>query len=175
LKVTGYTSLEEFQDYINLTDICFNLRYPYNGETSASLVRNLAAGNVVITNNIGSFGEIPDGVCIKLPNVEELTEEEEIDHIYCAVKKCLESPDWCKQLKTAAKDFAITTLNINQTIREYIACIENTSYNSIDEKLLYSLSEKLHMKKANTKELKHLSNTLAWLKEIHLQENLSYQ
>lgn len=165
-QVTGYTTLEEFQDYINITDICLNLRYPYNGETSGSLVRNLAAGNVVITNNIGSFGEIPDNVCIKLPDVADISNDEEITYIYQALKKCIENPEFCQSIKSAAKKFAKETLDINQVVKEYIACIETPSYDVIDENMINYLSDRMRERNASENELKSLSATLAWIKEI---------
>ncbi len=69
VDVTGYITLEEFEQYIDAADICLNLRWPYNGETSGSLMRILAKGKCVVVNDIGSFGEIPDNACIKLPTV----------------------------------------------------------------------------------------------------------
>ena len=58
-----------------------NLRWPYNGETSGSLMRILAKGKCVVVNDVGSFSEIPGECCCRLPSVEELSEGEEEDEI----------------------------------------------------------------------------------------------
>lgn len=65
--ITGHVSFDEFQQAIAATDVCINLRYPTTGETSASLIRVLGMGCPTIVSNVGSFAELPDEVCIKIP------------------------------------------------------------------------------------------------------------
>jgi glycosyltransferase involved in cell wall biosynthesis len=54
-------------DWLAACDVAINLRSPYWGETSASTLRVLAAGTPVVVNDIGSFAELPDAACVKLP------------------------------------------------------------------------------------------------------------
>lgn len=63
--LTGKVSLKQFWDYILASDVCLTLRYPTAGETSGSLLRELAAGKAVIVSNIGAFAEWPDDCCAK--------------------------------------------------------------------------------------------------------------
>lgn len=44
---------------MDAADVCVNLRYPYNGESSASFMRLLGKGKCTIVNRIGSFAEVP--------------------------------------------------------------------------------------------------------------------
>ncbi|MEK3704887.1 glycosyltransferase family 4 protein [Paenibacillus sp. FSL R7-0198] len=73
---TGYVSLDQFDQYIAASDMCINLRYPTQGENSASLLKILGHGKPVITTNIGSFSEFPDQIVYKISYGE--TEIEEI-------------------------------------------------------------------------------------------------
>ncbi len=54
-------------DWLAACDVAINLRSPYWGETSASTLRLLAAGTPVVVNEVGSFAELPDAACVKLP------------------------------------------------------------------------------------------------------------
>ena len=69
---TGFTTIEEFNSFVNAADIIVNLRYPPLGETSGSMLRILQLGKPCITNNGGWFTEIPDDTVIKISvdNVE---------------------------------------------------------------------------------------------------------
>ncbi len=165
VKVTGYTSLQEFEEYISATDICLNLRYPYNGETSASLVRNLAKGNIVITNQIGSFAEIPDDVCIKIRNVADMTQEEEVDEIYHAIQKCIDDPDECEKIRDKAEKFASKNLDVKKAAQDYYDFMKQPNSQTITEETLTKLANCLSQKEADIDGLLGISKTLTWLKE----------
>lgn len=80
VRVTGFTALDEFKEYMQICDFCFNLRYPTQGESSASLHRLLGMGKPVIVSDIGSFSEYPDDVVYKVRY-----DNHEVDDIYHAV------------------------------------------------------------------------------------------
>ena len=61
---TDLTS-DAFNNYIMATDLCFNLRYPFYGETSSSLLRIMSYGVASIVTDIGSFSDLPDDCVIK--------------------------------------------------------------------------------------------------------------
>ncbi|MFD0676217.1 MULTISPECIES: glycosyltransferase family 4 protein [unclassified Paenibacillus] len=69
--ITGFTTTEEFDELIALSDIIINLRYPYMGETSASLIRALLLGKASLVSDIGWFGELPDSSVLKVPVNEQ--------------------------------------------------------------------------------------------------------
>ncbi|RCX19017.1 glycosyltransferase involved in cell wall biosynthesis [Fontibacillus phaseoli] len=62
----GYVNLKDFDKYIAASDMCVNLRYPTQGENSASLLKIMGRGKPVITTNIGSFSEFADDVVLKV-------------------------------------------------------------------------------------------------------------
>jgi len=66
VHLAGYVDAQTFQDYVAATDICVNLRHPTAGETSASVLRLMAAGLPVLVSRTGAFDELPDGTCVKV-------------------------------------------------------------------------------------------------------------
>ena len=67
-KVTGWTSSEEFQNYLLAADLAIQLRRDSRGETSGGVMSCLAGGVPLIVNCHGSMKEIPDGCALKLPD-----------------------------------------------------------------------------------------------------------
>lgn len=64
---TGYVEKDDFLRYIAAVDVCVSLRWPTMGETSGSVLRQLAAGKATIVSNVGWYAEIPDDCCRKVP------------------------------------------------------------------------------------------------------------
>lgn len=75
VMVTGFTDLDTFKEYMGACDICFNMRYPTQGESSASLHRILGMGKPVIVSQIGSFEEYPDDIVLKISHDQNETHE----------------------------------------------------------------------------------------------------
>lgn len=118
VELTGYISLQDFEGYMEKADICLNLRYPYMGETSGTLSRLMGMGKCIIVNNVGSFSEIPDDACIKLPPVERLTEKEEVERIYSAMKVAMEYNER-RKIEQNAYQYACAHLNIHTIGKMY--------------------------------------------------------
>ncbi|PJN58966.1 hypothetical protein PAEAM_36170 [Paenibacillus sp. GM1FR] len=72
---TGYVSLDQFDQYIAASDMCINLRYPTQGENSASLLKILGHGKPVIATDIGSFSEFPENIVSKISHGDSEVEE----------------------------------------------------------------------------------------------------
>lgn len=70
---TGFVSFKKMHEYMQVSNICVNLRYPTAGETSASALRLMSMGKPVIVSNVGWFSELPDNCCAKvdIDNFEE--------------------------------------------------------------------------------------------------------
>jgi len=67
VHVTGYVDFEDFSAGLGAADVAVNLRYPTAGETSASLLRILAAGLPAVVSDYAQFAELPDGPVAKVP------------------------------------------------------------------------------------------------------------
>lgn len=88
VRILGFTPLEDFVGYIAACDIVLNLRYPTVGENSGTLMRSLGLGKAVIVSDVGSFRELPDEICLKVP--VDATEE---DTLYEYLNVLLARPD----------------------------------------------------------------------------------
>ncbi len=68
-----FVPFQKMYEYMQVSDICVNLRYPTAGETSASVLRLMSMGKPVIVSNVGWFSELPDNCCAKVDvdNYEE--------------------------------------------------------------------------------------------------------
>ncbi|MDE6034502.1 MAG: glycosyltransferase [Ruminococcus sp.] len=140
VTVTGYTTIEKFKEYIDMSDICMNLRYPYNGETSGSLMRILAKGKCAVVNDIGSFSEIPDDACIKLPSVDVMGELNESDEIYKVLKELTENPAKRRDIEKNARKYAQDVLDINKIAVKYFNTIcSDKSASPVTEKIIDTL------------------------------------
>lgn len=172
VKVTGYTTLEDFDNYISITDVCLNLRYPYNGETSGSMMRNLVQGNAVVVNGIGSFNELPEHVCIKLPNVMTMSVVDEIEQIYNAMKGIFERPEEYQKIRENAKRFAKEELEVKAIARRYRDFIEAEQGTIVNEGFLKDLSQAIVDRNLSQRQLMMLSKTIGWIKETTESQTL---
>ena len=66
-RVMGFTPIEDFVGYLGACDIVLNLRWPTVGESSGTLLRSMGLGKAVLVSEVGSFQELPEDVCLKVP------------------------------------------------------------------------------------------------------------
>lgn len=100
--VTGFTTLEDFKQYMWACDLCFNLRYPTQGESSASLHRLLGMGKTIVVTDIGSFSDYPSNVALKVGYGNS-----EVDDIYQAICQFVEmNPAEKEEQRRQAQQFA---------------------------------------------------------------------
>ncbi len=78
---TGYVDKKPYDNYLAISDVCLNLRYPTRGETSRSMLKSLGAGIPTIVYDDAYFSELPDNVVIKVPLGEENQIVEILDKI----------------------------------------------------------------------------------------------
>lgn len=67
VRVLGFRPIDEFVGYLAACDVVLNLRYPTVGENSGTLMRALGLGKAVLVSAVGSFNELPDSICLKVP------------------------------------------------------------------------------------------------------------
>jgi hypothetical protein len=67
VHVLGFLPWGDFEAAIAACDLALNLRYPTAGETSASLLRILAAGRPAVVSDHAQMAELPDDVVVKVP------------------------------------------------------------------------------------------------------------
>jgi hypothetical protein len=67
VHVTGFLDRAELDDAMAAADLCVNLRYPTAGETSASLLRLLAAGRPTLVSDYAQFTDLPRDCVAHVP------------------------------------------------------------------------------------------------------------
>ena len=95
-------------------DVLVNLRYPTAGETSASLLRLMAAGRPVLVSDAGSFREVPDDAVVKVP-VDALEE----DTVEALLRAMHARPDLARQVGANARRFIEQNHTLNHMVAAY--------------------------------------------------------
>ncbi|WP_018248108.1 glycosyltransferase family 4 protein [Orenia marismortui] len=120
VKIIGFVELDEFKDYIKLSDFCINLRYPTQGETSASLVRILGMGKPAIVTDIGTFSEYPDNCTLKVSY--GANEEEDI---YNAIKEMINDKNKLKKMSNNAYEYVKENHRIESSAQLYVDLLKD--------------------------------------------------
>jgi hypothetical protein len=100
VHVLGFIPFEDFEAAIAAVDLCLNLRYPTAGETSASLLRVLAAGRPAIVSDYAQFADLPHEVVIRVP----LGGEEEPGELAALLRDLLANPERLRAMGDAARE-----------------------------------------------------------------------
>src|SRR5207248_1212001 len=59
-RLVGKVPMADLTAYAAASDVCVQLRYPTHGETSAALLRAMAAGAACVVSDEGWMAELPD-------------------------------------------------------------------------------------------------------------------
>ncbi len=114
VRVLGYVPIEEFEQYIGAVDVCLNLRYPTVGETSGTLLRALGLGRAVIVSDVGAFGDLPEGTCLKVP-----PDGAEVDLLTEYLNLLVTRPDVAQALGAHARDYVATECNWPKVAKQF--------------------------------------------------------
>lgn len=115
VRVTGFVSRSQWDDYVAATDICLNLRHPTAGETSASLLRLLGAGKATLVTATGSFAELPAGVAAQ---VDIGPSESDLLLAYCRL--LASDPHAAQQLGDNARAFVARDHSLDRSAQSYV-------------------------------------------------------
>jgi len=115
VSITGYTTPEEFRTYLEAADVCINLRYPSQGETSGAVMRMLALGKPVIVTNHEWFAELPDSACAKVD-----ADRYEEDLLYGFCKALLKDPDYRRAMGRNAHEYVQGHCGLEVVARHYL-------------------------------------------------------
>ncbi|OXM14215.1 glycosyltransferase [Paenibacillus herberti] len=144
VKITGYTNSEDYEKYIEASDICVNLRFPYNGETSGSLMRILSKGKCSIVSALGSFDEIPDDCCVKIESAEKLGPIKEVEAITEKLNLLLSHPEMIQDIERNARKYSEQYLDIQKVANEYKDFIGNNYRSNLTEKTIKSIYDHIN-------------------------------
>ena len=120
IELTGRVEEQSFWLYAAAADLCLNLRYPTAGETSATLLRLLAAGRAVMVTDQVQALDFPDDVLARA----SLDGDE--DGLFCDVIDLLRNPDRRRRLETSAKKHIETEHSPEVMLEDYVRCLKET-------------------------------------------------
>lgn len=63
----GFVSVDLADDLLDAADLVVNLRFPTFGESSGAVARGLGNGAAMVVSDVGSFAELPEGTCFRVP------------------------------------------------------------------------------------------------------------
>ena len=98
VRVTGFVDAATFARALAACDLALNLRYPTAGETSASLLRLLAAGRGAVVSDYAQFAELPAGAAVRVA-----LGEGESEALAAAVSELLADPARLAAMGEAAR------------------------------------------------------------------------
>ncbi len=119
IRLLGYVPLDQFVEHIAACDVCLSLRYPTVGESSGSLLREMALGRAVIVSDIGPFSELPDNACIKIP-----AGEGEQEWLFEYMNTLVNRPDLARAIGENAADYVERECAWEKVAAEYAAFLE---------------------------------------------------
>lgn len=120
VRITGYTSEEDFFRYLKAVDVIVNLRYPTAGETSGTLIRALGAGKPVIVTDFGQFAELSDEICLKVAPGQD-----EEQQLFSRLRALAYRPDLRAGLGERAARWARTECAIERSAARYLSFAES--------------------------------------------------
>jgi glycosyltransferase involved in cell wall biosynthesis len=116
----GHLPIEEFEEIINASHICINLRYPTMGESSSSLLRMMGYAKPTLITDYGSYAEFPDYCAVKIsPDIDE---KEMIKRTVTALAL---DKDFRLSLGREAKNFVEQECGIKKCAQEYAGFIKS--------------------------------------------------
>jgi glycosyltransferase involved in cell wall biosynthesis/SAM-dependent methyltransferase len=115
VRLIGRAEIDEFVEYMGACDIVLNLRFPTVGETSGSLQRALGLGKAVIVSDVGSFSELSDDICLKVPPGPG-----EEDLIFEYLNVLVSRPDLAHTMGERAKAWVSEECNWGIVARRYL-------------------------------------------------------
>jgi glycosyltransferase involved in cell wall biosynthesis len=115
VRLTGWTPSETYEELLVAADAVVDLRYPSGAETSASLLRAVAAGKPAIVSAQGSFQELPDSFTRKVR-----VGPEEQEQLSAAIAEWIANPSTLEAMSCAALEYARTHMRLEQAADAYV-------------------------------------------------------
>lgn len=138
-----YVTEPELEEYITLSDIVVNFRYPTAGESSGIACQCLAIGVPLMVNKIGSFVDLPEKSVFRVPYSKDGNEKKVVS---AALKYILENPEALKEKQLNAQN-NVDYYKLPRYRQVYERIIEDQMANY--EERLEIVSKRLSVRRAN--------------------------
>ena len=119
VRITGWTPPETYEEMLVAADAVVDLRFPSGAETSASLLRAIAAGKPAIVSDQGTFRELPDSFTRKI----EVGKGEE-QRLETALAELIDDRGLRARMSECAFGYARGEMRLDQAADAYISLIE---------------------------------------------------
>jgi len=123
VRVLGRAGIEDFNGYLSSCDIVLNLRQPTVGETSGTLMRAMGMGKAVIVSDAGSFSELPDEICLKVPAGGPAEE----DFLFEYLNLLASRPAFAHEMGERARDWVARECSWPLAARRYVEFLEHVA------------------------------------------------
>lgn len=120
VRVLGFVPEEQFPGYMSSCDVILNLRHPTVGESSGTLMRALGMGIPALVSDVGSFSELPDGVCFKVP-----AGDSEEEFIFEYMRLLVSKPDLARHAGETARRWGEQWCRWEVVARSYASFLES--------------------------------------------------
>jgi glycosyltransferase involved in cell wall biosynthesis len=118
----GYLDESDIAPLLAACDVLVSLRWPTMGETSASVVRALAAGRPIIVSDVGWFSELPDSVAAKVP-----VGPHEVETLAAYLDALASDAGLRTRMGHAAAQHARREYDLNRVAELYLAALEEAA------------------------------------------------
>jgi glycosyltransferase involved in cell wall biosynthesis len=119
LRLTGRVPLEDLTAHARAADVCVQLRYPTRGESSAALLRELAAGAACIISDHGSIAEVAAEAVLRVR-----VPDHEVEDLANALRQLYEHPQLREALGKRAAEYARSHHRLELLAEQYANLIE---------------------------------------------------
>ena len=120
VRILGFIPAADFAGYLSACDAVLNLRFPTVGESSGTLMRAMGLGIPALVSEVGSFAELPDTACLKVP-----VGAGEEDAIFEYLNLLLSRRDAARAVGDRARDYAARECSWDLAARRYLEFLES--------------------------------------------------
>jgi len=102
---TGRVAAKDLTNYLALTDVAINLRFPTSGEASGAVMRLLAYGKPSWVSNVGWFAELPREAVVHV-DVGNNENASEVERVAIELTRLAHDPAHYSRISDAAREYA---------------------------------------------------------------------
>lgn len=140
VEITGHVPIDEFKRRIENTDIALNIRERTVGETSASLVRLLAAGVCSVVGEAAWYAELPDDSVVKVP-LNSFGDK----LLLAYLERLMADKSLRDRIGENARRYALREFNVEQRASDYLTFINDVIGQRTRRDLIAGFSEELNL------------------------------
>lgn len=123
IRVTGYLTDQNFDEYTLAADVLPLMRFPSAGESSGVAARALGFGKLIIVPEYAAFSDLPDEICEKV-----WLDQAIVPQLVSAIGKYVGDTDKLASMETRVCDYAASHLSLEHA-RADLREVLNTYWN----------------------------------------------